>query len=130
MVRSGEKEIAKEKFYAAKNPINIGNVNVDNIGVSKLFETKTNSKYVIGIKFDKTIRPLVLIMPKMSGRVKIFKVEDEINKLMSFGIDNEQLLEKCKAIWTKIEDLKILSRCYTSKMIKKLFTALYVDDNI
>ena len=55
MVRSGEKEIAKEKFYAAKNPINIGNVNVDNIGVSKLFETKTNSKYVIGIKFDKTI---------------------------------------------------------------------------
>ena len=25
---------------------------------------------------------------------------------MSFGIDDEKLLEKCKAIWTKIEDLK------------------------
>ena len=25
---------------------------------------------------------------------------------MSFRIDDEKLLEKCKAIWTKIEDLK------------------------
>ena len=28
------------------------------------------------------------------------------NKLMFFCIDNEKLLEKYKAIWTKIEDLK------------------------
>ena len=25
---------------------------------------------------------------------------------MSFRIDDEKLLEKCKAIWTKIEDLR------------------------
>ena len=43
MVRFGEKEIAKEKFYAAKKPIKIWDVNVDNIVVSKLVETKTNS---------------------------------------------------------------------------------------
>ena len=55
---------------------------------------------------DKAIRPLVLIMPKMSGYVKTFKVEDKINKLMSFRRDDEKLLEKYKAIWTKIEDLK------------------------
>ena len=46
----------------------------------------------------------------MSGYVKTFKVKDEDkdkhNKLMSFRIDNEKLLEKYKAIWTKIEDLK------------------------
>ena len=42
----------------------------------------------------------------MSGYVKTFKVEDKINKLMSFRIDNEKLLKKCKAIWTKIEDFK------------------------
>ena len=106
MVRFGEKEIAKEKFYAAKKPIKIWDVNVDNIVISKLIETKTNSKYLIGIKFDKAIRPLVLIMPKMSGYVKKFRFEDKINKLMSFYIDDKKLLEKYKTIWTKTEDLK------------------------
>ena len=46
----------------------------------------------------------------MSGYVKTFKVEggdkDKSNKLMSFHIDDEKLLEKYKVIWTKIEDLK------------------------
>ena len=69
MVRFGDKELVKEKFYTAKTPMKILDVNVDNIVVSKLIETKTNSKYLIGIKFDKAIRPLVLIMPKMSGYV-------------------------------------------------------------
>ena len=45
-------------------------------------------------------------MPKISEQVKTFKVEDKINKLMSFRIDDEKLLEKYKAICTKIEDLK------------------------
>ena len=103
MVRFGEKEIAKEKFYAAKKPIKIWDVNVDNIVISKLVKTKTNSKYLIGY-LDKTIRLLVLIMPKMSGYVKTFK--DKNNKLIYFLIDDEKLLEKYKAIWTKIEDLK------------------------
>ena len=58
MVRFGEKEITKEKFYAAKKPMKIWDVNVDNIVV------------------------------------------------YSFRIDDEKLLEKNKAIWTKIEDLK------------------------
>ena len=97
---------AKEKFYAAKKPIKIWDVNVDNIDVSKLVETKTNYKSLIGIKVDKAIRSLVLIISKMSGYVKTFKVEDKINKLMSFRIDNEKLLEEYKAIWTKIEDSK------------------------
>ena len=56
------------------------------------------------------MRPLVLIMPKMNGYVKTFKVKegdkDKNNNLMSFRIDNEKLLEKYKAIWTKIENLK------------------------
>ena len=36
MVRFGEKEILKEKFYAVKKPIKIWDVNVDNIIISKL----------------------------------------------------------------------------------------------
>ena len=58
---------------------------------------------------DKYTRPLVLIMPKISGYVKKFKVEDKINKLIPFLVDDELLLEKYKAIWIKIEDLKILN---------------------
>ena len=46
----------------------------------------------------------------MSGYVKILKVKgedkDKSNKVMSFRIDYENLLEKYKAIWTKIDDFK------------------------
>ena len=105
MVKFGEREIAKENFYAAKRPIKIWDVNVNNIVISKLVKIKTNSKYLIGY-LDKVIRPLVLIMPKMSGYVKTFKVEDKIKKLMSFRIDDKKLLDKYRAIWSKTEDLK------------------------
>ena len=93
MVKFGRTEIAKEKFYAGKKPIQIWDVNVDNIVSSKLVQTKTNSKYLIGY-LDKDIRPLVLIMPKMSGYVKTFKIENKVNKLMPFRIDDGKLFEK------------------------------------
>ena len=109
MLRFGETKIAKEKFYAAKKPIKIWDVNVENIVISKLAKTKSNSKYCIGY-LDKAIRPLVLIMPKMSGYVKTFEVKegdkDKNNKFISFHTDDKKLLEKYKATWTKIEDLK------------------------
>ena len=94
---------------AEKKPKKIWDVNVENIVASKLVETKTYSNYMIGIKFYKTVRPLVLKMLKRSGYVKTFKVEGKINKLMSFRRDDKKLLEKYKAIWSKIEDLKILN---------------------
>ena len=90
-------------FYAARKPIEIWDVNVDKIVISKLVKIKTNSKYLIGY-LDKDIGPLVSIMPKMSGYVKAFKAEDKTNKLMSFRID-EKLSEEYKAIWTKIKDV-------------------------
>ena len=37
-------KIAKEKFYRANKSINVSDVNVNNIVVSKLIKTKTNSK--------------------------------------------------------------------------------------
>ena len=42
----------------------------------------------------------------MSGYAKKFKIKEGNKKLMSFCIDDEKLLEKYRAIWTKIEDLK------------------------
>ena len=46
----------------------VWDVNVDKIVMSKLFKTKTNSKYLIGYS-DKAVKPLILIIPKMSGYV-------------------------------------------------------------
>ena len=60
---------------ARKKTIKIWNVNVNNIAISKLVETKNNSKYLIRF-LGKFIKPLVLIFPKMSGYLKTFKVKD------------------------------------------------------
>ena len=43
---------------------------------------------------NKALRPLVLIMPNMSGYIETFKVDDK------------KLLERYKIHWTTIEDLK------------------------
>ena len=101
MLRFGETKVIKEKFYAPKNLIKICDANVDNTVISKLAKIKTNSKYLIGY-LDKVIRPLVLIVPIVSGYVKIIGVKDK-NKDKKIKL---KLLEKYKAIWTKIEDLK------------------------
>ena len=61
-------------------------------------------------------------MLKMSGYIKTFKVRegdtDKRNKLMSFRIDNERLLDKYKAVWNNIGDLKItkLNKKYHHKL--------------
>ena len=89
------------------------NVDADNIVISKLIKTKTNSRYFIRY-LDKVIRPLVLILPKINGFVKTFKVKDgdkdKNNKLMFLGIDDDKLLEKYKTILTNIEDLRIIEK--------------------
>ena len=120
MLRFGETKISKEKVYAAKKLIEIWGVNIYNIVISKLVKTKTNSKYLIGY-VDKVMKLLVLIMSKMSGYLKTFKIKDETkdknNKLMSFHIHDEELLEIFKDIWTKIEDLRnteLKIKCFTS----------------
>ena len=48
MLIFGETKVAKEEFYDAKQPIKIWDVDVNNIVISKLVETKKNSKCLIG----------------------------------------------------------------------------------
>ena len=71
MLRSGKTKVAKEEFYGAKTLMKTWDVNVDNIVISKLVQAKNNSKYLIGY-LDEVLRPLVLILPKMSEYVKTF----------------------------------------------------------
>ena len=106
MLRFREIKRVKEKFYAAKRSIKIWDVNVDNKVVSKLVKIKTNSKYLIGY-LDKVIRPLVLLLLKMSGFVKTFKVKggdtDKNNKLMSFPIDMRNYWKNIKLFGLRLK---------------------------
>ena len=56
---------------------------------------------------NKAIRPLVLIMPKLSGYVMTSKVKDgdkdKNNKLMSFFIDDKKLLENIKLFGLRLK---------------------------
>ena len=52
---------------------------------------------------NEVVRPLVLILTKMSAYVKTFK--DKNNKLMLLCV-NDDIKEKYKTIWTMIEELK------------------------
>ena len=67
----------------------------------------------------------------MTRYVKTFKVENKINKVMSFHIDDEKLLEKYKAIWTKIKNFKIIeldaSPVYGNRYIK---TEIRTEDDL
>ena len=95
-------------------------VNSDNRVILKLIKRKTNSKYLIGY-LDKFIKPLDLIMPKISGYVKTFRVKDgdkdKNNRLKSFCVDEEKLSGKYKTILTKIEDLKFLNQMLYQSMV-------------
>ena len=71
-----------------------------------MIKPRNISQCLIGYLHE-VIRPLVLIIPKMSWYIKT--VKEKNNKLTSFRMDNVKLLEKYKTIWTKIEDLKILN---------------------
>ena len=48
MLISISKNSTSKVLFCKKNPINIWDANADNIVISKLFITKTNSKYLIG----------------------------------------------------------------------------------
>ena len=103
MLRFDQTKLAQEEFYGAIKTTKIWDIGANYIIISKLIETKNNSKYLIGY-LDEVIKPLVLILSKVSGYIKNFK--DKNNQLMSLPIDDDKLLEKNKTIWTRIAEIK------------------------
>ena len=89
MLRFGETKVAEEKFYAAKKVIKIWDVDLNNIVISKLIKTKTNSKYLIG-HLDRVMRPLVLILPKVD-MFKLLKLKMEIKITINWCIYKEMM---------------------------------------
>ena len=68
IMRFSKRKVGTEELYGGKKPINIWDVNGDNIVISKWAKTKNNSKYLI-VYLNEIIRPLVLILPEMSGHI-------------------------------------------------------------
>ena len=90
----GKTKVAKDKLYVAKMLMIIQDVNGDIIVIQKQVETKNNSKYLIGY-LEEVTRLVVLMLPEMSGYVKIFKDKDGDNNknniLMSLLINDDKL---------------------------------------
>ena len=66
--------------------------------IIQLSKNKLKQKLILIIRLDKVMRPLVLIMLKMSGYVKTFKVKDgdkgKNKKAMSFCIQMMRSYQK------------------------------------
>ena len=62
----------RQKYQKKNFVVEKRNIKVDNIVISNLIETNNNSQYLIQY-LDEFIRPLVVILPKMSGYCKLLK---------------------------------------------------------
>ena len=97
-------EVNKKDFYASKkgNPLNL--VNTNNIVIS--YRVKQNNdtyKYFIGYSHDDgVIKPLCIVLPKMSECIKCF---ENGGKNMSFKIEDEDVYLKYNEIWNKIKSI-------------------------
>ena len=71
---------------------------------------KKGFKFFIGYKDAKKIRPLCILLPKVSAYRKDF---DE-TKSMSFSIKDDELLKRHNEIWEKVEN--IIKNSYNGKI--------------
>ena len=89
----------KKEFHASKQAIALNLVDTDKIVVSDKFKNSDNGfKHFIGYKEDDIVRPLCIILPRMSGYIKYF---DNGGKNMSFMIEDDSVLVKYNEIWNK-----------------------------
>ena len=98
----GDIELTKKEFYGSKKGVKLKDVIVKNIVVSnKIRGNNETVTYYIGY-LDKSVSPLCLILPKMSGWIKYF---ENGGKNMSFKIEDDEVCVKYNQIWNKIKDL-------------------------
>ena len=77
-----DKKIKKSSFYKNKKIYSTGDIDLNNILVSKKesYGTKNSLKYFIGYNDNDNIRPLCIRLPKMTGYARKF----DVNATMSF----------------------------------------------
>ena len=98
-----DKKIKKSEFYRNKKAFQIDDSDVNKILLSKKepYDTKNALKYFIGYNDNDVIRPLCLRLSQMTGYAKKFNE----NMIMSFRVNNKQLLKNYNKIWEKVENL-------------------------
>ena len=95
--------VVNKKIYGSKQASHLDSVNTNNVAVSYRIKHNDGSKYFIGYSHDDdVIRPLCIILPRMSGYIKYF---DNGGKNMSFRIEDERVCLKYTEIWNKIKDM-------------------------
>ena len=108
-LKFGNIRVNKEEFHKSKEPINLELVNIDQTVISDRFKHSDNGfKSFIGYREGEIVKPLCIILPQMTGYIKIF---ENGSKSMSFIIKDDDMLDKCDKIWDKIKtdlDIKIL----------------------
>ena len=85
-LRFNNVELNKKEFHRSKEPIDSLSVDVDQIVVSYKFEYNNQSfKHFIGYSKGEIVKPLCIILPRISGYIKYFK---NGSKNMSFLIQD------------------------------------------
>ena len=94
--------VNKKEFHKFKQTIDLDLVNVDQVVVSDKFKhSNSGFKYFIGYKEGEIVKPLCIILPKMTGSLKYF---ENGRKNMSFVIKDDDVLDKYNEIWDKIKE--------------------------
>ena len=94
--------VNKKEFHKSKQPINLNLVNADQMVVPDKFKHGDDGfKYFIRYKEGEIVKPLCIILPKMSGYIKYFENQ---GKNTSFVIKDDSVLDKYNEIWNKIKN--------------------------
>ena len=92
----------KKEFNKSKELIELMSVIVDQIVVSDKFKHNNEGfKYFIGYQEGEIVKPLCIILPRMSGYIKYF---ENGGKNMSFLIKDDEVWDKYDKIWDVIKD--------------------------
>ena len=98
----GEDCINKNGFHKDKRPINIDEVDIRRIVLSRInsYGNKGSFKYYIGYihKGEVFPKPLCIKLPKINVFVKYF---DSNNKYMNLLAKDKELLKKSNEVWKK-----------------------------
>ena len=93
--------VNKKEFHKSKQPINLDLVNVDQIVVSDKFKHSDDGfKYFIGYKEGEIVKPLCIILPKMSGYIKYCENGD---KNMYFMVKDDDMFDKYNEFGTRLK---------------------------
>ena len=103
-IKLHNKKILKSHFYKNKKILNINDIDVNNILVSKKEKYgKYNSfKHFIGYNDNNVIKPLYLELPQMTGYINKFNENKNKNTItMSLKVKDKKLFKNYNKVWKK-----------------------------